>query len=163
MFITLASVAGLLIFCLSIVALLWRRRSKSYKNNNNQLLSTDKIDVVLNLDDNEFTASQNGGRKIKFSSGRLSSCQTEKEYLYQCPPIDPELEVNFDNIDFQGMLGEGAFGRVMLATVYNLPKHSAPLTVAVKMLKGNILFISSKITKRFIYDQDMFGVFPVFN
>lgn len=137
MFITLASVAGLLIFCLSIVALLWRRRSKSYKNNNNQLLSTDKIDVVLNLDDNEFTASQNGGRKIKFSSGRLSSCQTEKEYLYQCPPIDPELEVNFDNIDFQGMLGEGAFGRVMLATVYNLPKHSAPLTVAVKMLKDD--------------------------
>lgn len=62
------------------------------------------------------------------SSGRFSS--------FQVTVTDPEYEVSYENIEFEEMLGEGAFGHVMLAMVHGLPKHPAPLMAAVKMLKG---------------------------
>ena len=64
-------------------------------------------------------------------------CQTEKEYFTDLVPVDPEWEVDYDNLEFKGLLGEGAFGRVMMAVVHGLPSNpTEPIVSAVKMLKG---------------------------
>ena len=42
-----------------------------------------------------------------------------------------------ENIEFHKLLGEGAFGRVMLGLVHELPRHTEPATVAIKMLKND--------------------------
>lgn len=125
------------IIIIVVVVLLWRHKSKrghNFKNNNKFLFSATDIEAVqLNLE-------PNGGaglaRRIKYSN-RLSSCQTEKEYFTDLVPVDPEWEVDYDNIEFKGLLGEGAFGRVMMAVVHGLPSNpTEPIVSAVKMLKG---------------------------
>ena len=123
------------IISIVVVLLLWRYKSKrgnSFKNNNKFLFATTDIETVqLNLESN------GGGRRFKFNSNRLSSCHTEKEYFTEPVPVDPEWEVDYENIEFKGMLGEGAFGRVMMAIVHGLPSNPGEPTVsAVKMLKG---------------------------
>ena len=86
--------------------------------------------VVLNLDS---TNSPKPG-----TPRRMSSCQTEKEYITShVIPLDPDWEVAHENIEFHKLLGEGAFGRVMLGLVHELPRHTEPATVAIKMLKND--------------------------
>ena len=125
------------IIIIVVVLLLWRHKSKrghSFKNNNKFLFSATDIEAVqLNLEPNTGVGL---GRRIKYSN-RLSSCQTEKEYFTDLVPVDPEWEVDYDNIEFKGLLGEGAFGRVMMAVVHGFPSNpTEPIVSAVKMLKG---------------------------
>lgn len=110
--------------------MLWRHKSKRGFNNNNKFFSGTNIETVqLNLEPT--------GRRIKYSSNRLSSCHTEKEYISDLVPHDEKWEVDYDNIEFRGLLGEGAFGRVMLSVVHSLPSNpNEPTVAAVKMLKG---------------------------
>ena len=113
-----------------VVVLLWRHKSKRDFTNNNKFPfnGTDIEAVQLNLD----------RRGIKISSGRLSSCHTEKEYISDLIVNDPQWEVDYDNIELRGLLGEGAFGRVMLGVVHGLPGNTEPTVAAVKMLKSKI-------------------------
>lgn len=123
------------VLLLVVVSLLcWRRKSKRSFNNNNkfQFDGTGIESIHLNIDPN---ISVGGVRRVKGSSTRLSSCHTEKDYISDLIPHDPDWEVDLDNIEFRGLLGEGAFGRVMLATVHSLPLSPEPTFAAVKMLK----------------------------
>ena len=65
----------------------------------------------------------------------LSSTLTES-YFQLDLPYDPEWEVKFDSLEFQSLLGEGAFGRVMKGISNGLPGNPDATVVAIKMLKG---------------------------
>lgn len=135
-FIALVSVGCVLLIVVIVIGLIYYYHSKEIKDNNNTtLLNMEEINIVLNIDKASEVTSVPSNRRLKFSTGRLSSCQTEKEYLYQGIPEDPEFEVDLDAIEFKRVLGEGAFGRVMLANVHGLLDLQSPTTVAVKMLK----------------------------
>lgn len=55
-------------------------------------------------------------------------------------PLDEKWEIDRDHIILSGLLGEGAFGRVMKAEAIGLPNVSGyRCEVAVKMLKGELL------------------------
>ncbi|XP_065071591.1 fibroblast growth factor receptor 4-like isoform X2 [Rhopilema esculentum] len=64
----------------------------------------------------------------------LSSTLTES-YFQLDLPYDPEWEVKFDSLEFQSLLGEGAFGRVMKGISNGLPGNPDATVVAIKMLK----------------------------
>lgn len=132
--IVIISLAVGCILLLVVAALLWRHKSKrDYTNNNKFPFNGTNIEAVhLNLDPNIR-------RGIKISSGRLSSCHTEKEYISDLVVNDPLWEVDYDNIELRGLLGEGAFGRVMLGVVHGLLGNTEPTVAAVKMLKGKRL------------------------
>lgn len=49
--------------------------------------------------------------------------------------FDERWEIDRENINFVGVLGEGAFGRVMKAEIIGLPSMPFKFNVAVKMLK----------------------------
>lgn len=121
----------------AVVCIMWRRKSKRGFPNNNRFFGKDaNVELVhLNIDDNA-TAKNVGARRVKYSSSRLSSCQTEKEYISNLFPTDPKWEVDFESIEFRGYIGEGAFGRVMLANIHELPETKEASLAAVKMLKG---------------------------
>ena len=51
-------------------------------------------------------------------------------------PLDEEWEIDREQIRLLGVLGEGAFGKVMKADVLGLPNWPFSFNVAVKMLKG---------------------------
>ena len=54
-------------------------------------------------------------------------------------PLDEKWEIDRENIILSGLLGEGAFGKVMKAEAIGLPNlPSYRFEVAVKMLKGKI-------------------------
>lgn len=53
--------------------------------------------------------------------------------------FDERWEIDRENINFVGVLGEGAFGRVMKAEIIGLPSMPFKFNVAVKMLKGKHL------------------------
>ena len=116
-----------------VTLFLWRKlmNKKNPETNNNKASFTKKnIEVVtINL--------TGGGGKVTTrlsNSTRISSIRTEKEYFQL--PVDKEWEVDFEDIELRERIGEGEFGRVMIAHVYNLPKHPNVHQVAVKMLKG---------------------------
>lgn len=107
------------------------KNNKKLKTNNNKASFTKKNleAVTINLTGDGENAT------IKLSnSTRISSIRTEKEYFQL--PVDKEWEVDFEDIELKDRIGEGEFGRVMMAHVYNLPKHPDIHEVAVKMLKG---------------------------
>lgn len=54
-------------------------------------------------------------------------------------PYDPQWEVDRNDVILGEVLGEGAFGRVIMAQAYGTKDGLAPCTVAVKMLKGLFL------------------------
>ena len=56
-------------------------------------------------------------------------------------PLDEKWEIDRENINLLGVLGEGAFGRVMKAEVLGLPNMPFKFNVAVKMLKGELCIL----------------------
>lgn len=70
-------------------------------------------------------------------------------------PLDEKWEIDREHVSLLGVLGEGAFGRVMKAEVIGMPNMPFRFDVAVKMLKGelciNFIFTavvnSSKLTE----------------
>ena len=50
--------------------------------------------------------------------------------------FDERWEIDRESMNFVGVLGEGAFGRVMKAEIIGLPSMPFKFNVAVKMLKG---------------------------
>lgn len=69
-------------------------------------------------------------------------------------PLDEKWEIDREHIILLGLLGEGAFGKVMKAEAIGLPNMpSYRFEVAVKMLKGKICSYFSCFT---IPDEDFF-------
>lgn len=73
-----------------------------------------------------------GGSVLGVSPGELI-CQYEL-------PLDPAWELPRQSLLLGKTLGEGAFGRVVQAHVQGESKPDAPSIVAVKMLKGKLLY-----------------------
>ena len=72
----------------------------------------------------------------KFSAkSRISSTLTE-QFFQEDIVYDPEWEVRYDSLEFESLLGEGAFGRVLKGISDGLPGSRNATTVAIKMLKG---------------------------
>ena len=134
LFISLASLLGgiVTITVIGLLTCLFRKK----KNDNSKVLFKNAFETVaLNLKDS------------------IEYLPRQSDYVI---PYDMNWEVDSENIQFQGMLGEGAFGRVMLAIVCGLPNTSIAKTVAVKMLKGiYLLKIFSFFLKR-LYDIHLF-------
>ena len=132
-FITTILACALMSVVIVITLFLWRKlmNKKNPETNNNKASFTKRnLEVVaINL------TGGGGGVTTRLSnSTRISSIRTEKEYFQL--PVDKEWEVDFEDIEIRDRIGEGEFGRVMIAHVYNLPKHPDIHQVAVKMLKG---------------------------
>lgn len=51
-------------------------------------------------------------------------------------PMDQDWEIPRDKLVLGKVLGEGAFGKVVIGEAIDLLKHDSKVTVAVKMLKG---------------------------
>ena len=74
-------------------------------------------------------------RTLSRNKSRLSSTLTEQ--FFQADIVyDPEWEVRYDSLEFQSLLGEGAFGRVTKGISNGLPGNPNATVVAIKMLKG---------------------------
>lgn len=132
-FIVLVLCACFLVVATLATFLYCLRSKRGFNNNNRNLYSKNRLErVVLNLD-NALSQKPEG----RGSPRRMSSCQTEEYIASQNIPLDPEWEVSYENIEFVNLLGEGAFGRVMLGIVHELPRHTEPTTVAIKMLKND--------------------------
>ena len=116
-----------------ITLFLWRKlmNKKNPETNNNKSSFTKKNLEVVTIN---LTGGGGGVITRLSNSTRISSIRTEKEYFQL--PVDKEWEVDFEDIELRDRIGEGEFGRVMIAHVYNLPKHPDIHQVAVKMLKG---------------------------
>ena len=59
-------------------------------------------------------------------------------------PLDPTTrswEVSRENLTIQKVIGEGSFGQVAQGTAWNLPLDKGTVTVAIKMLKGILVFV----------------------
>ena len=110
-------------------------------NNNKASFTKKKLEVVtINLTGD----GENVNAKLS-NSTRISSIRTEKEYFQL--PVDKEWEVDLEDIELKGKIGEGEFGRVMIAHVYNLPKHPDIHQVAVKMLKGIFIVFALNLSE----------------
>ena len=116
------------------------KKNPETKNNKANFTKTNLGIVTINL---------TGGGGIvttKLSnSTRISSVRTEKEYFQL--PVDKEWEVDFEDIELKDRIGEGEFGRVMIAHVHNLPKYPDIHQVAVKMLKGILAVFAFSLFK----------------
>lgn len=65
-------------------------------------------------------------------------------------PLDEKWEIDRENIIFSGLLGEGAFGKVIKAEAIGLPNMPRyRFEVAVKMLKGKICILPSVLLYMF--------------
>ena len=101
-------------------------------------------------------------RFLAMKSARSSSGSLTGEFIFRSKPgsygddfahisipLDKKWEIDRAHIRIDGQLGEGAFGRVLKATAIGVsglpPKH----TVAIKTLKGNLLFLYSRNTPKF--------------
>ena len=59
-------------------------------------------------------------------------------------PLDPTTrswEVSRENLTIQKVIGKGSFGQVAQGTARNLPLEKGTVTVAIKMLKGILVFV----------------------
>ena len=61
-------------------------------------------------------------------------------------PLDEKWEIDRELISLLGVLGEGAFGRVMKAEVIGMPNMPFRFDVAVKMLKGVLCSLFSIVS-----------------
>ena len=50
-------------------------------------------------------------------------------------------EVSRENVTIEKVIGKGSFGQVAQGTARNLPQEKGTKTVAVKMLKGIVVFV----------------------
>lgn len=66
-------------------------------------------------------------------------------FLFQ---LDPKWEFPRNRLQFQTILGEGEFGKVVKAQASNINGIKGLTTVAVKMLKGKI-FLQKCVTLKF--------------
>lgn len=70
-------------------------------------------------------------------------------------PLDEKWEIDRENIVFSGLLGEGAFGKVIKAEAIGLPNMPRyGFEVAVKMLKGKICILPNVL----LYMFNCFGM-----
>ena len=132
----LAAIVGLLVYC-------YRRKRKFAK--------VTRYDVAYNAEATDpnlqYTVHDpfKGGSSSSYGStvpvmrnrslrSRVGSNLTQVSELETS--IDERWEIDRENINFVGVLGEGAFGRVMKAEVLGLPSMPFKFNVAVKMLKG---------------------------
>ena len=56
-------------------------------------------------------------------------------------PITRSWEVSRENLTIQKVIGKGSFGQVAQGTARNLPLDKGTVTVAIKMLKGILVFV----------------------
>ena len=85
-----------------------------------------------------LTRQRSLNRNISVKSSRLSSTLTE-QYFFADIVYDLEWEIAYESLEFQSVLGEGAFGRVLKGVAHGLPGCPIPTTVAIKMLKGIVI------------------------
>ena len=72
---------------------------------------------------------------------------TDSEGIYseinEYAPLDPATrswEVSRENVTIEKVIGKGSFGQVAQGTAWNLPFDKRTATVAVKMVKGILVF-----------------------
>ena len=58
-------------------------------------------------------------------------------------PVTRSWEVPRENVTIQKVIGKGSFGQVAQGTARNFPLEKGTTTVAVKMLKGILVSVSS--------------------
>ena len=64
-------------------------------------------------------------------------------YVNQLDEDDMKWDTSYTNLTFEDILGEGEFGRVFKASAIGLQGKQQNTTVAVKMLKGDLLAVIS--------------------
>ncbi|XP_068709972.1 fibroblast growth factor receptor 3-like isoform X1 [Montipora foliosa] len=133
-FLTVAGV-GLLLFC-------YRRKLKSSKATNYGIVykaEAKETELQYRAHDPSLGGSSSSycstvplirNRSLR---SRLGSNLTQVSEVEM--PMDEKWEIDRENINMLGVLGEGAFGRVMKAEILGLPNMPFKFDVAVKMLK----------------------------
>ena len=143
-FIVITSLLAGLIFVAFIIFFVCRVRSKDKFKNNNISYTKPLQAVILNLGDNctsgvtmltSVSTSSYGSRHFRRSSLNGNFNHDKQKLSLKMTP-DPAWEIPLERIKTECLLGEGAFGRVVRATVTDLPNQPGVHTVAVKMLKG---------------------------
>ena len=90
-------------------------------------------------------------REVTDSQGRPEGARATETSPYleinEYTPLHPATrswEVSRETIVIEKVIGQGAFGKVAQGKASELPGREGTVTVAVKMLKGNILHCNSK-------------------
>ncbi|XP_071793645.1 fibroblast growth factor receptor-like isoform X3 [Asterias amurensis] len=108
-----------------------------YKNNQRHTrnVGLDKYPIKSQLTRQLSSESNHSSTPLVIGRARLSSSLTVvSEYEV---PLDPEWEFPRDRLTLGKALGEGAFGKVVLAEAVGISAKEQTTTVAVKMLKAN--------------------------
>ena len=87
---------------------------------------------------------QNEGGEARIISPSTSSTVPD---VMPMVPMTRSWEVSEDKVKIVKVIGKGAFGQVAKAAVENLHNVKGIATVAVKMLKGKVLLLTSELVK----------------
>lgn len=78
---------------------------------------------------------------VKIEKQKASSTRSGSLFMSEYElPLDVDWEFPRDNLIIGKSLGEGNFGKVMMAEAKSILQENVTSTVAVKMLKGKIFF-----------------------
>ena len=74
----------------------------------------------------------------------ITNSQGTYSEITEYSPLNPTTrswEVSRENVMIQKVVGKGSFGQVAQGTARNLPLEKGTVTVAIKMLKGILVFV----------------------
>eukprot|EP00794_Sanderia_malayensis_P005560 gene5560-6245_t len=138
----IAPILGILLLALVAAFCYWKRKSNMNEAQKLGLpqetlapIDPKRTAVFGTSQFGSLTRQRTASRKYS-GKWRLSSTLTE-QYFTADITHDPEWEVDFNSLEFQSILGEGAFGRVVKGIAKGLPGRPEQTTVAVKMLKDD--------------------------
>lgn len=141
MYIMVFTISFMVLVCFALGFFVCHRKLKLYKGANYGMVSTDKpneLVVQYRTHAPSVGSSSSYGSTVPLLRQnslrlRLGSNLTQVSEVEM--PLDQKWEIDREQIVLLGLLGEGAFGRVMKAEALGLPNMPYRFEVAVKMLK----------------------------
>ena len=147
MYIIVFTISFMVLVCFALGFFVCHRKLKLYKSANYGMVSTDKPNehvVQFRTHAPSVGSSSSYGSSVPLlrqNSLRLRMGSNLTQVSEVEMPLDQKWEIDREQIVLLGLLGEGAFGKVMKAEALGLPNMPYRFEVAVKMLKGGVDFL----------------------
>jgi proto-oncogene tyrosine-protein kinase Ret len=128
-----------MVIVITVSYVLWRKRRRQ------QSIKKGGSDLSLSATPSDYSRTERGlininnvdwSAKLLSSSVEVSGGDDIELALHTILQPDPKWEMAREDIQLEGNLGEGEFGRVMKARAKGIEGSEGWTTVAVKMLKG---------------------------
>lgn len=147
MYIVVFTISFMVLVCFALGFFVCHRKLKFYKSADYGMVSPDKpneLAVQFRTHATSVGSSSSYGSTVPLlrqNSLRLRMGSNLTQVSDVEMPLDQKWEIDREQIVLLGLLGEGAFGKVMKAEALGLPNMPYRFEVAVKMLKGGVDFL----------------------